>query len=370
MSSIVFLCALCFGTTVEAFQTMTHSDHLDVMHEPLYILILASIDLIVWGIVFRSIGGYTFHQRTAFETDRLRNISHYPSSESYEMEDQKTLVEGEKQCNDTPKDCSYDSTCDRGTKMKDNSKTIFPFTLEKINSNGRSFFDDPRYDLSNLSRDLIPCFILISNCLIVYSIDQKEFPNVPKYVDPIMALLTIGFLIISSASMTKKAGLILLQSLPEEMEDTEVLCRNLKSSFSKYIVNIHEAHVWCLVPNAIYATLHITFKDMDSYLSTKSEIESFLLTYGVNHVTIQPEFENDLLLPIESQKSSKQSLSGSIIETEESDDNAIRCKNEGKQRNMLMEQLLETPCLLPCPTKDCLKKSCCLPDEMRNGSDL
>ena len=52
-------------------------------------------------------------------------------------------------------------------------------------------------------------------------IDQKDYPDAPKYVDPIMALLTIGFLIISSASMTKKAGLILLQSLPEEIEDEE-----------------------------------------------------------------------------------------------------------------------------------------------------
>merc|ERR1712077_172981 len=99
------------------------------------------------------------------------------------------------------------------------------------------------------------------------------------------------------------------------MEDVEVLCTDLKSSFSKHIIDIHEAHVWCLVPNEIYATLHIIFKDRDSYLSTKSEIESFLSTYGINHVTIQPEFESELLLPIENEKSSKQSLSGSIIET-------------------------------------------------------
>ena len=340
------------------------------MHEPLYILILASIDLIVWGIVFRSIGGYTFHQRAAFETARQKNNLHYPCSESHEMEDNKTLVEGGKQHKDTQKDFSSETTCHRSTKKKDNNKSILPFTLEKIDSDRRSFFNDPRYDMSNLLRDLIPCFILICNCLIVYSIDQKEFPNVPKYVDPIMALFTIGFLIISSASMTKKTGLILLQSLPEEMEDAEVLCRNLKSSFSKYIVNIHEAHVWCFVPSTIYATLHIIFKDMDSYVSTKSEIESFLLTYGVNHVTIQPEFESDLLLPIESQVSSKKSVSGSIIELEESDEDTIRCENEGNQRNMLMEQLLETPCLLPCSTKDCLKKSCCVPEETRNGIDL
>ena len=78
MVSIIFLCALCFGTTVEALQTITHSDHLDVMHQPVYICILAGIDFLVWCLVFRCIGGYTFHQRTSVEAQWLKKNPHLP----------------------------------------------------------------------------------------------------------------------------------------------------------------------------------------------------------------------------------------------------------------------------------------------------
>ena len=78
MISLIFLCALCFGTTVESLQTITHSDHLDVMHEPVYICILAGIDFLVWCLVFRCIGGYTFHQRTAVESECLKRNPHLP----------------------------------------------------------------------------------------------------------------------------------------------------------------------------------------------------------------------------------------------------------------------------------------------------
>ena len=83
------------------------------------------------------------------------------------MEDNKTLVEGETQYKDSQNDFNSDITCDRSTKKKGNSKPTLPFILDKINNDGRSFFNDPRYDVSNLMRDLIPCFILICNCLII-----------------------------------------------------------------------------------------------------------------------------------------------------------------------------------------------------------
>ena len=87
MVSLIFLCALCFGTTVEAFQTITHSDHLDVMHKPVYICILAGIDFLVWCLVFRWIGGYTFHQRTAVESEWLKKNPHLPCPKTRQLEE-------------------------------------------------------------------------------------------------------------------------------------------------------------------------------------------------------------------------------------------------------------------------------------------
>ena len=273
MFSLIFLCALCFGTTVEALQTITHSDHLDVMHKPVYISILAGIDFLVWCLVFRCIGGYTFHQRTAFEAKWNRENPHLP------------CVNTNPHANSLP----TSSACD---KYKDSDSKILDANLSKHKSSRKykSFFDDPRHEILNVSRDLTPCFILIITCLLVYLLDKHNYPNAPKYADPIMALFTIVFLILSSIPMFKKATHILLQSLPEEFDNVDDLRQGLKKEFSHAIIGLHEVHVWCLVPNEIYATLHIIFKGEDSYFTTISDIQTFLQKYGINNVTIQPEF--------------------------------------------------------------------------------
>ena len=326
MFSIIFLGALCFGTAVEALQTIAHSDHLDVMHQPVYICILAGIDFLVWCFVFRWIGGYTFHQRTAIEGSWLRKHPHYPCPNSHELkEDQQKR---------------------------------------------KSFFDDPRHDSLNLSRDLAPCFILIVTCLMVYLIDQNDYPNAPKYVDPIMALLTIGFLVSSSVPMLKKASLILLQSLPEEMEDVEILCADLKSSFSKYIKDLHEVHVWCLVPNKIYATLHIVFKDEESYLSTLSDIHPFLLKYGINHATIQPEFDDEVKDSIIAQNSIAPSAVSRDVEKQQSTGEKENTSNLIPKESTVSLKSLDGSCHLACPPKsDCIKKRCCVSKEA-DAADL
>ena len=274
MFSLIFLYALCFGTALEALQTITHSDHLDIMHQPVYISILAVFDFLVWCVVFRCIGGYTFHQRTAFEAKwNKENSLHFPCLKAQQTRENALVVSASGEY-------KYG-----GLNIPDAnlSKQIF-------SRKNKSFFDDPRHEALNIFRDLTPCLILIITCLLIYLLDQHNYPDVPKYADPLMALFTIAFLIISSIPMFKKATHILLQSLPEEFDNVDDLRQGLKKEFSHAIIGLHEVHVWCLVPNEIYATLHIIFKGEDSYFTTISDIQTFLQKYGINNVTIQPEF--------------------------------------------------------------------------------
>ena len=62
LSSLVFLGSLSFGTAIEALQTMFHSGHLDLMHKPIYIFILASVHVLVWLLIMKLIGGYSHYQ--------------------------------------------------------------------------------------------------------------------------------------------------------------------------------------------------------------------------------------------------------------------------------------------------------------------
>ena len=356
MFSIIFLCALCFGTTVEALQTITHNDHLDVMHQPIYICVLAGVDFLLWCLVFRYIGGYTFHQRTAIESSWLKTHPHYPCPNSQQLADASEAM-------NVP-EVQHKGSKKRMKSSKEHSNSIIS---GRIGQDKTSFFDDPRHDLLNLSRDLVPCFILIVTCLAVYSIDQSHHPNAPKYIDPIMALLTIAFLIVSSLSMAKKASLILLQSLPEEMEDVEILCKDLKVTFPKCINDVHEVHVWALVPSEIYATLHILFKDEESYLSSLSAIPSFLSKYGINHTTIQPEFSSCNMIESTRPQGSCLPCTHSKDTSTEYDDDAMDIQKELKPKGSIKDAFMENVCQYQCSSEDCIRKRCCLP---KNNIDL
>ena len=90
---------------------------------------------------------------------------------------------------------------------------------------------------------------------------MKESFNVPdiKYIDPCMALLTIGILLITSGSLAKNSGLILLQTIPDIL-DVKELKEDILKTFPG-IVDVHEMHIWCLVPGDVTVTMHVIFKD-------------------------------------------------------------------------------------------------------------
>ena len=160
--------------------------------------------------------------------------------------------------------------------------------------------------------------------------------------------------------MMKKASLILVQSLPEEWDNVDVLCKDMKDAFSQNIIALHEVHVWCLVPNEIYATLHIVFKDEDSYVSNLSAIHTFLLKYGINHATIQPEFLN-----IEKNVKAEHkgiSLLGKLLKVDAAESGPPGCSgnNMGQNEASNTDPLLQSSCQFPCPKDNCLKKRCCM----------
>ena len=356
MVSSIFLCALLFGTTVESLQTIRHSDHLDVMHQPGYICILAGIDLLVWCIAFHCIGGYTYHQRTSVDVGHLRKQAKFGYSicNGAKHEQENGII------SDEPGDTGLQESNIIPTPPKKLSKISKKQDIKHISPNSISntkkfFFGEPRLEISYLARDITPCFILILTCSMVYLIDQEEYPNAPKYVDPLMALTTIAFLIASSIPLMKKTGLILLQSLPEEMENVEALGKDLKKTFSPHIVSLHEVHVWCLVPSKIFATLHIVFKDEESYMLSQSPINAFLLKYGINKATIQPEFLSDII-----NKTPKDGIHGVKQHQCANGRDELEILNT---ESLIKEAITDYICSYPCPHESCLKKRCCLSKE-------
>ncbi|KAF4523603.1 hypothetical protein B566_EDAN014577 [Ephemera danica] len=58
----VFLASLCFSLVVEAVQTLFHIGHIDEMHNPIIVMAVGALGLLLNGLCYILIGGYTFHQ--------------------------------------------------------------------------------------------------------------------------------------------------------------------------------------------------------------------------------------------------------------------------------------------------------------------
>jgi zinc transporter 1 len=60
----IFLASLCFSVLVESIQTLIHIDHQDTMHLPLPVLIVGTMGILLNGLSYLLIGGYSFRRNS------------------------------------------------------------------------------------------------------------------------------------------------------------------------------------------------------------------------------------------------------------------------------------------------------------------
>ncbi|TRY61336.1 hypothetical protein TCAL_07445 [Tigriopus californicus] len=237
LSSLVFLASLSFFTGIECLQTLFHNDHLDAMHQSFSVFSLVVIHFLIWMVVFCLIGGYSFQQSKIMESST------------------------------------------GGIQLTSGQRNANHSTSGKF----RGIFHVPS---RNIFRDLAGCVILILLSGGVFFFENNLNQKV-KYIDPCLSLLSLGALLVSSYPIAKEAGLILLQTIPDKIDVNELraeLFRNFPA-----ILNIHDMHIWCLVPTNIVVTMHVIFQNQESYNNAIVDIKSHLTERGISKFTIQPE---------------------------------------------------------------------------------
>jgi len=167
ISSLVFLFSLLFATFIEAIQTIVHSDHLDVMHHPDWILVILSVHLAVWFVAFFLIGGHTHFQNT---------VVRYGNEEGV---------------------------------------TSFQHFIHQVH------LKDIVRDLQGLLFNLVTCL------LIMFNIVREEYTVL---IDPVISMMYIVSLIWSSSTLFKHSSYILLQTIPGNVE-VSVLQKVLMAKF-------------------------------------------------------------------------------------------------------------------------------------------
>ncbi|XP_028997536.1 zinc transporter 1a [Betta splendens] len=107
------------------------------------------------------------------------------------------------------------------------------------------------------------------------------------YLDPTLCLIMVGILLYTTYPLLKESALILLQTVPKQINMHRLNERLLSL---EGVLAIHELHIWQLAGSRIIATAHIKCHDPTSYMEVAKRIKDFFHDEGIHATTIQPEF--------------------------------------------------------------------------------
>ncbi|KAI3364198.1 hypothetical protein L3Q82_011017 [Scortum barcoo] len=105
------------------------------------------------------------------------------------------------------------------------------------------------------------------------------------YLDPTLCLIMVGILLYTTYPLLKESALILLQTVPKQINMHRLNERLLASGWP---AAIHELHI--MAGSRIIATAHIKCHDPTSYMEVAKRIKDFFHDEGIHATTIQPEF--------------------------------------------------------------------------------
>ncbi|KAJ7988041.1 hypothetical protein DPEC_G00319520 [Dallia pectoralis] len=107
------------------------------------------------------------------------------------------------------------------------------------------------------------------------------------YLDPTLCIIMVGILLYTTYPLLKESALILLQTVPKQIDMHGLNERLLQLDG---VLAIHELHIWQLAGSRIIATAHIKCHDPTSYMDVAKRIKDFFHNEGIHATTIQPEF--------------------------------------------------------------------------------
>ncbi|XP_053301482.1 zinc transporter 1a [Pleuronectes platessa] len=107
------------------------------------------------------------------------------------------------------------------------------------------------------------------------------------YLDPVLCIIMVCILLYTTFPLLKESALILLQTVPKQINMHRLNERLLGLDG---VLAIHELHIWQLAGSRIIATAHIKCHDPTSYMEVAKRIKDFFHNEGIHATTIQPEF--------------------------------------------------------------------------------
>jgi cobalt-zinc-cadmium efflux system protein len=112
-------------------------------------------------------------------------------------------------------------------------------------------------------------------------------------LDPILSILITLYILWGVIKNLKKTILLFLQTTPENL-DTQIIDKKLKTV--KDVNDVHDTHIWSLDGENNILSTHIIINDnlkSEDIKKLKKEIKELLKNDGIQHPTIEFEFEKE-----------------------------------------------------------------------------
>ncbi len=112
------------------------------------------------------------------------------------------------------------------------------------------------------------------------------------WIDPLLTIIIAGYLIYMGYDLLKSSTKVLMLFTPDTIEVEEIVRTISKTGPIK---NVHHVHIWQLNEHEVHLEAHIDFnenitlKEFDKILGNIEE--EVYHNFGINHVSIQPEFD-------------------------------------------------------------------------------
>ncbi|XP_017955667.1 zinc transporter 1 isoform X2 [Drosophila navojoa] len=260
----IILASLSFSLIVEALQTLVHIDHQDTMHLPIPVMMLGCVGLILNGLTYLLIGGYSLHQGSFLHLTPGGNVVLERSMSSHSDLALKPMQ--------------------RTLSKSRNDRQLRQDLETEV---GNIYLTTKRQGAVEMLRDVSSTLFVIVCAAIVYVAEDEQ--HTAKFIDPVLSIFSCVLLVSLSYPYMKESCLILLQTIPASI-DLEIFERTLVNKFPE-IVSYHDLHIWQLAAHSYVATIHIQFQNPKLYLKIIEQVRAYFHEQGIAEVTIQPEFQ-------------------------------------------------------------------------------
>eukprot|EP01095_Lingulamoeba_sp_RSL-Kostka_P005946 TRINITY_DN1813_c0_g1_i1.p1 TRINITY_DN1813_c0_g1~~TRINITY_DN1813_c0_g1_i1.p1 ORF type:complete len:429 (-),score=133.77 TRINITY_DN1813_c0_g1_i1:875-2161(-) len=132
--------------------------------------------------------------------------------------------------------------------------------------------------------DMISSFFVLLAGVLLYFFSDADWVY---YIDPIVSLIIVVLILVTTLPLLKTVGLILLQSVPKDVDVTKIKTDILNV---EGVLGIHDFHCWQLVDGMVITSCHVDIEEGTDFTITASKIRKILHVYGIHSSAIQPEF--------------------------------------------------------------------------------